>query len=448
MWAQIKKRGGDFAAIIVLFVLAVAVGGYILSNERLRFPFIQEKPFELKAAFSTAQAVTPGQGQTVRVSGVRIGDISKVSLDNGQAIVTMSIDPKYKGLVHKDATALLRPKTGLKDMFIEINPGTSTSPAAKRDWTIPVQNTLPDVNPDEVYGALDADTRAYVKLLVNGAGEGLHKRGSDLQEVFRRFEPTNRDIARVTKAVAVRRQNLKRLINSLQRLNHELANRGNDLSELVSASATVFRAFASEDQNISRAIRDFPGALRTTTATLGKVQTFAEVLRPTADKLRPAVIALNKANHAIRPFAREAAPILKHRIRPFVRSARPVVRDLRTPSKQLADASPDLTTSFQMLNHLFDLIGYNPNGREEPSVTGRDEGYLFWIAWVTHQTEHLFTTGDAHGSYRPVFVGAPCGILQGLIARDPTGVFSNLNLFGSPDAPQSAILGGSLCPKG
>src|SRR5205814_4977974 len=97
MWAQIKKRGGDFAAIIVLFVLAVAVGGYILSNERLRFPFIQEKPFELKAAFSTAQAVTPGQGQTVRVSGVRIGDISKVSLDNGQAIVTMSIDPKYKG---------------------------------------------------------------------------------------------------------------------------------------------------------------------------------------------------------------------------------------------------------------------------------------------------------------------------------------------------------------
>jgi phospholipid/cholesterol/gamma-HCH transport system substrate-binding protein len=448
MWAQIKKRGGDFAAIIVLFVFAVAVGGYILSNERLRFPFIQEKPFELKAAFSTAQAVTPGQGQTVRVSGVRIGDISKVSLDNGQAIVTMSIDPKYKGLVHKDASALLRPKTGLKDMFIEINPGSATAPMAKRDWTIPVQNTLPDVNPDEVYGALDADTRAYVKLLVNGAGEGLHKRGSDLQEVFRRFEPTNRDIARVTTAVAVRRHNLKRLINSLQRLNHELANRGNDLSELVSASATVFRAFASEDQNISRAIRDFPGALRTTTATLGKVQSFAEVLRPTADKLRPAVIALNKANHAVRPFAREAAPILKHRIRPFVRSARPVVRDLRTPSKQLADASPDLTTSFQMLNHLFDLIGYNPNGREAPTPQGRDEGYLFWIAWVTHQTEHLFTTGDAHGSYRPVFVGAPCGILNSIIARDPTGVFSNLNLFGSPDAPQSAILGGSLCPKG
>jgi phospholipid/cholesterol/gamma-HCH transport system substrate-binding protein len=429
-------------------VVALAVAGYTLAHQRLRFPIIQSAPYKLKAEFSTAQAVTPGQGQTVRVSGVRIGDITKVDLSEGRAIVTMDVDPQYKDLVHTDASALLRPKTGLKDMFIELNPGSKSAPVAKQGWTIPVKNTLPDINPDEIYSLLDADTRDYLRLLISGAGQGLHNRGGDLQEVFRRFEPTNRDIARVTQAVAVRRQNLKRLINSLNRLNHELASRGTDLSQLVSASATVFRAFASEDQNISRAIRDFPGALRTTTSTLGKVQTFADVLRPTADKLRPAVIALNHANHAIRPFAREAAPILKNRIRPFVRAARPVVRDLRTPGKQLADATPDLTTSFQMLNHLFDLIGYNPGGREAPTVTGRDEGYLFWIAWVTHQTEHLFTTGDAHGSYRPVFVGAPCGILQGLIARDPTGVFSNLNLFGSPDAPQSAILGSTLCPSG
>jgi phospholipid/cholesterol/gamma-HCH transport system substrate-binding protein len=250
----------------------------------------------------------------------------------------------------------------------------------------------------------------------------------------------------VTTAVAVRRQNLKRLINSLQRLNGELANRSTDLSQLISASATVFRAFASENQNISRAIRDFPGALRTTTSTLGKVQTFAEVLKPTADKLRPAVRALNTANRAIKPFAIEAAPIVRSRIRPFVRAARPVVRDLKTPGRQLADATPDLTTSFRMLNHLFDLIGYNPGGREDPSVTGREEGYLFWIAWLTHQTEHLFTTGDAHGSYRPVFIGAPCGTLAGLIARDPTGIFSNLNLFGDPsNSGQGAILGSSLC---
>ena len=47
--------------------------------------------------------------------------------------MTMDIDPKYKDLVHTDATALLRPKTGLKDMFVELNPGSKSAPVAKEN---------------------------------------------------------------------------------------------------------------------------------------------------------------------------------------------------------------------------------------------------------------------------------------------------------------------------
>ncbi|MCW2990204.1 MAG: Mammalian cell entry related domain protein, partial [Solirubrobacterales bacterium] len=157
----IRKHLKDFAAIIALLVVALGVSVYILHNERLRFPFVEDQPFHLKAEFSTAQAVTPGQGQTVRVSGVRIGDIAKTELKDGVAIITMDIDQKYKDLVHTDATALLRPKTGLKDMFVALNPGSDKAPVAKENWAIPVQNTLPDINPDEVYQFLDADSRDY-----------------------------------------------------------------------------------------------------------------------------------------------------------------------------------------------------------------------------------------------------------------------------------------------
>ena len=142
-----------------------------MHNQRMRFPW-EGKPFQLQAAFSTAQAVTPGQGQTVRVSGVRVGDITKVGLKDGHAVVTLALDPEYKDLVHTDATALLRPKTGLKDMFIELDPGTDKAPLAKRGWTLPVSNTLPDVNPDEILASLDSDTRDYLTLLVDGAGRG------------------------------------------------------------------------------------------------------------------------------------------------------------------------------------------------------------------------------------------------------------------------------------
>ena len=62
----IRKRAGDFTAIIVLCVIALAVAGYVLHNERLRFPFIQSEPFKLKAELATAQAVVAGQGQRFR----------------------------------------------------------------------------------------------------------------------------------------------------------------------------------------------------------------------------------------------------------------------------------------------------------------------------------------------------------------------------------------------
>jgi phospholipid/cholesterol/gamma-HCH transport system substrate-binding protein len=410
--SAIGKHIKDFAAIVGLAVIALGVAGYVLAHQRMRFPIIQQAPYKLKAEFSTAQAVTPGQGQTVRVSGVRIGDISKVDLSEGRAIVTMDVDPQYKGIVHTDATALLRPKTGLKDMFIELNPGTKSAPVAKAGYTIPVKNTLPDVNPDEVYSLLDADTRDYLRLLISGAGEGLHKRGGDLQEVFRRFEPTHKDLALVNKYVALRHRNLRRLIHQLNVLNGALAQKGADLAELVGTSSQVFHALASQDQNITRAVGDLPGTLRQTTQTFGKVKTLADVLGPAVTKLRPTVKALNSANKEITPFAKEAAPILRTEIRPFLRDARPVVRDLKPASKNLATATPDLTRTFTVLNHLFNMVGFNPNGREGPDNPKRDEGFLYWIAWLDHNGAALFSSSDANGPFRPVTLGAPCSTLK------------------------------------
>jgi phospholipid/cholesterol/gamma-HCH transport system substrate-binding protein len=63
-------------------------------------------------------------------------------------------------------------------MFIELNPGSRSAPLAKPGYTIPVSNTLPDINVDEILASLDSDTRAHLDLLVNGAGQGLKDRKS------------------------------------------------------------------------------------------------------------------------------------------------------------------------------------------------------------------------------------------------------------------------------
>jgi phospholipid/cholesterol/gamma-HCH transport system substrate-binding protein len=408
MKRAIQTHTRDFAAIVVLLVLSVAVAGYVLSHERFRFPFIDASPYTLNADFSTAQAVTPGQGQSVRISGVQVGEIGNVSLKNGVAVVQMNLDPQYQGVVHTNATALLRPKTGLKDMFIELAPGGKPAPVAKAGWTMPVANTLPDINADEILSSLDGDTRNYLQLLVNGAGQGLKgKGGSELAQVFERFEPTHQDLARLNKAVAVRGTDLRQLVNSLQRLNTSLSHNQSQIVRLVDSSSTVFRAFASQDTNISRAVADLPGTLAQTTDTLNKVTTFAKLLGPTASNLLPAAKALPAANAALTALAKPSAPIVQKQIRPFVVAARPLVRNLKPAAENLSAATPGLTRTFDVINRLGNMLGYNPGNTEH--------GYLWWLAWLDHNARTLFSVQDANGDFRPLFLQASCATYTQLV---------------------------------
>jgi phospholipid/cholesterol/gamma-HCH transport system substrate-binding protein len=410
-----------FLACIALALAASGIAIYILDHQRLRFPVVEEEPFRLKAEFSTGQAVVPGQGQTVRVSGVQIGEIGKAELEDGVALVTLEILPKHEGLIREDATALLRPKTGLKDMFVEIEPGTGKP--AEEGWTLPISNTLPDVNLDEFLSMLDADTRDYLKLLVHGAGRGLDGRGKDLREVYRLFEPTHRDLARVNSALATRKRELRRLVHNLNRLSTELGGKEDELAELVQAASAVLRAYASEDRNISLAVSRLPGALKQATSTLTKVEDYANLLGPTLEKLRPAVRALGRSNVALRPLAIEATPLLREDIRPFVREARPVVRDLRPAARDLARATPELERVFKVVNRFQNLAAFNPNGREDPDVRERQEGFLFYLGWVPHQSANLFSTQDAHGPFRPSLVAGGCQLFRSLAEGEPAAEF-------------------------
>jgi phospholipid/cholesterol/gamma-HCH transport system substrate-binding protein len=428
----------SFVAMIGLFVLATFTTLYILDHQNLRLPVLDEKAWTLKAEFTTAQAVVPGQGQTIRVSGIRIGDVTRVQLHDGRALVTFSVDEKYRRLVHRDATALLRPKTGLKDMFVELSPGTR-GPPVPDGYVIPVANTLPDVNTDEILSSLDGETRDYLHLLLQGLGEGLHKRGDDFGEVMRRLEPTHRDLARVASAVALRQHNLRRVVTHLARLNGELSGHDDELARLIAQSEIVFRAFSSEERNISGTVARFPGALHATTRALGKVQRLADELRPAASELRPAVRALTKANKQVAPAARAVTPILHEQVRPFARAAQPLVRQLRAPAKKMADAAPDFTRLGVVLNHTLNLFAYNPDGRQGPEVANRDEGYLFWFAWLAHQSVNIFSTSDANGTMRPIALMGTCNTLASYAARNPEVEFLyNLTpILGSPACKQN-----------
>ena len=408
MTRAIRKHLRDFAALVGITALAIGIGGYILSEQRLRFPLVEEAPFRLKVELPNAQAVTPGQGQTVRVAGVMVGDIGQVEVEDGVAVVQLDILPEHEGLIREDATALLRSRTGLKDMFVEIDPGNGRP--LEEDERITVANTQQDVDPDEILAVLDSDTRDYLKLLITGAGKGLEGRGGDLRATFRRFGPLHRDLDRVTSAIARRRENLRRLVNRYGLLTTELGRADGDIVRLVRSANAVLESFAAEDANISAAVARLPGALDQTRDTLVKVDAFGRRLGPALESIRPAFRKLDEANAQLRPLAREGTPIVRDQIRPFARIAAPYTRDLGLGARDLARANPDLTTSLRGLNRLFNIGAHNPGGAEGLSgdLAGdraRDEGYLYWLAWTAQNTVSLFSTSDAQGPFRRLYLG-------------------------------------------
>jgi phospholipid/cholesterol/gamma-HCH transport system substrate-binding protein len=416
----IRKHWKDFLAIAGLAVIGLAIGVYILTQQNLRFPLVQASPKQIKIELANAQAVEPGQGQTVRVAGVEVGRIADVKLDEGKAVVTLDIDHEYDNLIRRDATALLRPKTALKDMFLEVNPGTGkVLPDGGR---INVANSLPDINPDEVYSALDADTRPYLKLLVAGAGKGLRGRGDDLREVFRRLEPIHRDLARVTRASAHRRGALKELIHDYGLLMTELGNHPQDLRRLVTASRSVFDALANEDDAISASVAQLPASLRASEDALGKLRVFAPVLRSSLQSLRKPIRKLPETNAAVIPFLRETQPVIRDQIRPFVRAAQPWTDNLRLAARGTAKAMPDLKTSFGELNRFFNMGAFNPGGAEGldgKSISQqrqRQEGFLYWLAWVSQNGSSLFSSADGQGPWRRVTIcGIPAAAVTGIV---------------------------------
>lgn len=414
MRRHLRPYLGHMLALFAIVALALAVTGYIAVHQRLRFPWEHERT--ILAEFSSAQAVTPGQGQTVNVAGVDVGEIGAVRLENGRALVTLKITSDELGPVYRNAHLLLRPKTGLNDMSVALDPGTPDPQAPNngelRDGDrLPVWNTLPNVNPDEVLQSLDADTRNYLAVLASAGGRGLKGRGPDLRRLIRASEPTFRQTARIGKALADRRAKLARLVTNLRVLSKAAAAKDTELASLVSASSAVFGTIADREADLGRAVEQLPGSVGALDRALVSTRGFALDARPALAALRPTVRGLAPALVQVRPLLRTAEPVLRTRLRPLVRDAIPVVHELLPSVRLVNRADPDLIRTTGVLTYVVNELLYNPPGSEE--------GYLFHLAWFAHNADSLLSLQDAHGVVWRGLVMVGCSSLGQAIKVNP-----------------------------
>jgi len=438
MGMAIRKHLRDFLAIIALLIVSLIVAIVILSKQGLALPpgvpFLGRDYVKVEAELTTAQAVTPGQGQTVNIAGVEVGQISSVKLENGRAVVGMNIERDH-ARIYRDATILLRPKTGLKDMVAELNPGTREAGELPEGERIPVSQTMPDVNLDEILAQLDVDSRDYLRILLGDGSLALKGNGRAFAQTIRRIEPTAKYAREVNEQLAVRRRNLQRVVHNFSLLMEELGGKDQQVADFVQNSNAVFSILAGQEANLRESLRLLPGALDETTTTLAKVDRLANVLGPTLEDLRPGARALGPALRETRPFLRETTPILRDQIRPFTRAALPTVKQLRPALSDLAAVTPNLTRSFKVINALFNTLAYNPPG-------DREEGYLFWLSWANHTGVTVFGNQDAHGPIRRGLVVLSCNTARLLesVAGSSPNLGTLVALLNSPTADE-------ICPQ-
>ena len=232
----------------------------------------------------------------------------------------------------------MRPTTGLKDMFFELDPGSAGAGEYEEGETVPVANTAPDVNLDEILAALDSDTQAYLRLLLVGAGKGLDGPRQELGKLLGGLGPINRDLAELNSEVAKRKENLARLVHNFNLLTDDAsASADDDLTELVSAS----NARARRDR---RAGPERPARGRLLPGTLDagdrdarpRPPSFAAVLGPAFDDLRPFARNLDELNASTRAAGRvgDAGARATRSARSCARRGKPVP-DLRTRRRAL-----------------------------------------------------------------------------------------------------------------
>jgi phospholipid/cholesterol/gamma-HCH transport system substrate-binding protein len=414
---QSRGRSKDTIAIAVLVAVGIVMTLWIFTQQKASLPswvpLVGEEFAHVTGEFTTAQAVTPGQGQAVDVAGIQIGKVTSVDLEDGHAVVGMDIEPKYLELIHPDATLLLRPKTNLNDMVVEVDPGNGKG-HIEDGHNFPLSRTEPNVNLDAFLATLDADTRQYIQLLVAGGAQGIGGRAHQVSGALRRFQPFAHYTADLNRAVAKRRLAIAHAIHGFSLLATELGRHDSEIERFVTSSKAALGNFANQQQSIQQTLVEFPSALSAAEAAFTSANRFSTAARPALLGLIPQAQALTPALKANARFFQQTTAPIRDQIRPFTREIRPVLTHAKQGSADLEKSVRGFGNALGAFNSFLNELAYKPKGSKQ--------SYLFYLPWLNHNFNATFNLEDPAGPIQRSLIFISCNgtsLAYGLTEKKP-----------------------------
>jgi phospholipid/cholesterol/gamma-HCH transport system substrate-binding protein len=251
---------------------------------------------EYKAYFADASGLQAGAD--VQVAGFKVGKVSSVDLDDARVVVTFDVD---KDLRLGDRTeAAVKTKSLLGVKVLEVSP-QGERPLTQ---TIPVERTKPAYQLPDALGDLST-TIAHLNT------DELNASLSTLANEFADTPPALRDavagVARFSKTLNDRDQQLRELLTNARAATHVLANRTDQIVSLIKDSNALLAQLRTESSeldaisgNVSAVAKQLAGFIADNRASL----------RPSLDKLNGVLTLLDNRKDKLQESIRLLHPFM------------------------------------------------------------------------------------------------------------------------------------------
>lgn len=425
---------------------------------------IRPEGYRFKAQFPQSALLV--NEADVRIAGLTVGHVKKKTLaKRGGQVVEMEIDRKYAP-IPSDTRAILRAKSLLGQIYIELTPGSADAPKLPEGGTLRASQVQEAVEIDEILKTFDKETRRNFQGWVRELSKAIDGRGQDLNDAIGNLEGFSANGAQLLRILDEQDPALRRLVRNSGIALGAVNERKGQLRELVVNANNFFGATASRNDALAETIAVLPTFLDESRVTLDRLKTFSrdtdpliQDLVPVAEQLRPTLhdvglLApdLEQLFRDLDPLIDESGRTLPHAAR-FLRGAAPVLGALHI---YLPELNPILSFAnfyqapiadfFQNGAGSFNSVLPPNSDKEGPRHYLRQLGVINGRGVGMMQSRPEYDRGSAYVSPNYYARSRPLGVLESFDCKPTGGKEKPLATSGSPPcfvAPPS-LWGGEL----
>jgi phospholipid/cholesterol/gamma-HCH transport system substrate-binding protein len=234
----------------------------------------------------------------VRISGVTVGEVAKVSTREGRIDTELELQRRYAPMP-SDARAIVRSKTLLGEAYIELTPGTKRAPKVPEGGRLSSANVDEAQGLDRALGAFDRRTREDFRDFLAGLGDAFEGRGADVNAALGSAAPAVEDLRELVDVLDRQRTAVRGLVRDTGTALRTVQERRTAVQALARAGSRVLRTTAARDAQVTATVRALPGFM-------GSLRRFSADTVELSRAAAPALAGLRPVAPLVAPGLREA----------------------------------------------------------------------------------------------------------------------------------------------